>query len=128
MPPVGLADPRKKGRFVSCLFMAQSKHCKHPEVKPTNLVSSFFREVNLRPFVQGNHTLEQYWKSYGTIDYCAPELLSHQEHDESCDIYSFGIIMHELFTLAAPYSPDSYSSVFTLGLDIERIETFRTSE
>jgi len=57
-------------------------------------------------------------RSYGTIEYCAPELLTHQGHDERVDVYSFGIIMHEMFILTPPYAQHEYSSVFTLGLDI----------
>ncbi len=57
--------------------------------------------------------------SYGTVEYCAPELLLQQGHDERCDIYSFGILMHEVFVLAHPYvAHESSMSVISLSLQV----------
>lgn len=43
--------------------------------------------------------------SIGTLLYMAPEVLSNQRtYSESCDVYSFGIIMYELFFEVLPYS------------------------
>jgi len=50
----------------------------------------------------------------GTPIYMAPEVILHQPYDESCDVYSFGLVLWELFTGLPPYS------------DIKSIEDLQT--
>ncbi|RHZ71885.1 hypothetical protein Glove_251g50 [Diversispora epigaea] len=40
---------------------------------------------------------------YGVLPYVAPELLFDSKHSQESDIYSFGIIMHEVLTGIPPY-------------------------
>jgi len=57
----------------------------------------------------------------GTWQYMAPEIMTESEdYNEKCDVYSFGIIMHELFTLSKPYmsSDSEHINQFTLGMKI----------
>ncbi|RHZ75724.1 hypothetical protein Glove_212g227 [Diversispora epigaea] len=42
-------------------------------------------------------------KIYGVIPYMAPETLNRGEYTQASDIYSFGMIMYELFTSYPPY-------------------------
>lgn len=63
--------------------------------------------------------------SFGTLQYMCPELLQHASYDETCDVYSFGILMHEVFTFEKPYSSSGSSSSqgfvmnqFTIGLQV----------
>jgi len=94
----------------------------HRDLKPQNILLGENNHVRICDFGLSKITDSSFTmgRSYGTIEYCAPELLAHQGHDESVDIFSFGIIMHEMFILAPPYSQHEYSSVFTLGVDIVR--------
>lgn len=42
-------------------------------------------------------------KGRGTVAWCAPEILSCGEYDESCDIWSFGVCLWEMASLKEPY-------------------------
>ncbi|RHZ83888.1 hypothetical protein Glove_87g276 [Diversispora epigaea] len=42
-------------------------------------------------------------KIYGVIPYMAPETLNRGEYTQASDIYSFGMIMYEIFTSYPPY-------------------------
>lgn len=62
----------------------------------------------------------------GTWQYMAPEIMSQTEaYNEKCDVYSFGIMMHEIFTLKRPYVASDNISQFAIGLQI--INGFRPS-
>jgi serine/threonine protein kinase len=57
----------------------------------------------------------------GTWQYMAPEIMMETEtYNEKCDVYSFGIMMHEIFTLSKPYgsSASEYVNQFTIGFKI----------
>jgi serine/threonine protein kinase len=60
--------------------------------------------------------------SIGTFLYMAPEILSNQRtYDESCDVYSFAVVMYELLFETAPFASEdttSTGSVFQLGMSI----------
>jgi serine/threonine protein kinase len=51
----------------------------------------------------------------GTCQWTAPEVLSGGEYHEAADVYSFGIIMHELVSRAVPYKGMTAAQV-TLGV------------
>jgi serine/threonine protein kinase len=57
----------------------------------------------------------------GTWQYMAPEIMNESEtYNEKCDVYSFGIMMHEIFTLSKPYitSSSEYVNLLTMSLKI----------
>jgi len=39
----------------------------------------------------------------GTPLYCAPEIVRGEQYNETCDIYSLGIMLNEMDTLQQPY-------------------------
>ncbi|GAU15586.1 hypothetical protein TSUD_108450 [Trifolium subterraneum] len=41
--------------------------------------------------------------SAGTPEWMAPELIRNEPFDEKCDIFSFGVMMWELWTLSRPW-------------------------
>jgi serine/threonine protein kinase len=55
----------------------------------------------------------------GTIEYMSPEVLQTKKYDTRCDVYSFGIIMYELFFEQKPYmESDEVMSIFKLGSEV----------
>lgn len=44
----------------------------------------------------------------GTPDYLAPEMINGNNHDESLDIWSLGILLYEILTGKAPFSSPEY--------------------
>lgn len=86
----------------------------HRDVKTSN----FLIDENLRVVVadfgfadtikKGSSTWDD--SGYkGTIYYTAPELLKNSEFNEKVDVYSFGIVLWEIYTREAPYP--EFSSV-----------------
>ncbi|KAL0489228.1 serine/threonine-protein kinase/receptor [Acrasis kona] len=47
----------------------------------------------------------------GTICYMSPEIITNQRYTQSCDVYSFGVIMWELFFEKRPYCMSSNNSI-----------------
>src|SRR2546429_3001385 len=45
---------------------------------------------------------------YGVLSYLAPEILRGQNYTKAADVYSFGIIMHEVFSGLPPYHDVSH--------------------
>ncbi|MCI0416414.1 serine/threonine protein kinase [bacterium] len=61
----------------------------------------------------------------GTPEYMAPEQVSGKRADERADIYSFGIILYEIFTGKLPFTGDS---AIAIGFQQLREEPLRPSE
>lgn len=40
----------------------------------------------------------------GTVEYCAPEVLRGEPYTEKCDIWSYGVVLWELFNRQRPYA------------------------
>ena len=60
------------------------------------------------------NALENSKKIYGVLPYVAPEILRGQNYTKAADIYSFGIIMYEVFSGLPPYhdvSHDNYLAI-----------------
>eukprot|EP01103_Thecamoeba_quadrilineata_P004779 TRINITY_DN1461_c0_g2_i1.p1 TRINITY_DN1461_c0_g2~~TRINITY_DN1461_c0_g2_i1.p1 ORF type:complete len:212 (+),score=28.16 TRINITY_DN1461_c0_g2_i1:497-1132(+) len=49
----------------------------------------------------------------GTVAYMAPEMLRHEEYDEKVDVYSFGIVLWELYTGGIPYEGLSNQMIYS---------------
>lgn len=43
-------------------------------------------------------------KSKGTFQWMVPEVISYTNYTQMADVYSFGIIMHEIYSRTPPYS------------------------
>jgi tRNA A-37 threonylcarbamoyl transferase component Bud32 len=104
----------------------------HRDLKPQNILldavyNAKICDFGVSKFFEGNTMTGV---SYGTLEYMSPEILLHNSrYDEKCDVYSFGIMMHELFFLIKPYHPlsDSQESsnsvtknLFTFGRNVEQ--------
>lgn len=71
----------------------------HRDIKSNNLLVNKSMNVKIGDF--GFSKLKQNARtmtSCGTAAYAAPEILRAQRYDESIDIYSFGIVLWEIFT------------------------------
>jgi hypothetical protein len=92
----------------------------HRDLKPQNVLVNKdnvckISDFGLAKVVNGSLTLGM----VGTWQYMAPEILNESgKYDEKCDVYSFGIMMHEIFTLSKPYATSEFQSQFTIATKI----------
>ncbi|OQR86448.1 protein kinase [Achlya hypogyna] len=78
----------------------------HRDLKSKNVLLSESWEAKLSDFgISRVTSLEESMTSnIGTIAWIAPEVLTGGRYTEKADIYSFGVLMAELDTLAVPYA------------------------
>jgi hypothetical protein len=92
----------------------------HRDLKPQNVLVNKDNVCKLCDFGLAkvmNETLTV--GMIGTWQYMAPEILNESEkYNEKCDVYSFGIMMHEIFTLSKPYASAEVVNQFTIGMKI----------
>ena len=85
----------------------------HRDLKPQNLLVnkgwvckvSDFGVSTVRP------TITRTMTCIGTPVYMAPEVLSKNKYSEKADVYSFGVLLYELFTGYIPYSRPPYDTM-----------------
>lgn len=84
----------------------------HRDIKPENLLLSDntpnatvkLADFGWSNFEESSKKRETYC---GTVDYLAPEMADRQhKHDRGVDIWSVGVLIYELLTGRAPFSPD----------------------
>jgi mitogen-activated protein kinase kinase kinase 7 len=59
----------------------------------------------------------------GTLSYMSPEVIRHKSYGEKCDVYSFGIIMFELFFEMDAYTnpnESDFGNLFNLAIEVTK--------
>jgi tRNA A-37 threonylcarbamoyl transferase component Bud32 len=90
----------------------------HRDLKPQNILLTKNLDAKICDFGVSKYCDSDYMTGvqYGTLEYVAPEILSIEYDDDSavynqsCDVYSYGVIMYELFFMARPYQMVKSSS------------------
>jgi serine/threonine protein kinase len=96
----------------------------HRDLKPSNiLLDKNNQNVKLCDFGSSKTIAQQKTMTgnVGTLTYMSPEVLRHKSYSEKCDVYSFGIIMYELFFEMDAYYNDKspeYGNLFNLAFEI----------
>lgn len=107
----GLSVPTVKiicEQMAKALDYVHKNNVIHRDLKPENIMldgadSYFLTDFGIaKPL--GNYTeLTESGVALGTLKYAAPEQLDSSNVNHQADIYSFGLIIHELFTGQYPY-------------------------
>lgn len=118
-PLVGWCDARgldKAARIrlflhvLDAVAYAHGRHVIHRDLKPSNILVTGQGEVRLLDFgiarlLQPKSDSTLLTRAYGlalTPEYASPELLRGESIDPRSDIYSLGVVLHELLTGARP--------------------------
>ncbi len=104
------------------LSYAHKNRIIHCDIKPQNMLVSNAGEVKLTDFgisraidsVSREGQTDEIW---GSPYYIAPEIAKGESPSPASDIYSFGIVMYEVFTKQLPFNEDDVLSLIEKHLE-----------
>ena len=105
-------DPARAVRWVAevaeALHYAHQSGIIHRDIKPANILIDHHDRALLADFgIARSPTKSTAWApSVGTLPYMPREQLEGNDPEASSDIYSLGVVLHELLTGKLPYSSD----------------------
>merc|ERR1712137_859986 len=104
---MGLCDAAKGMAYL------HSRNVIHRDLKPRNLLVG--RDWTCKVADFGASTIQVHTSKtmtvIGTPSYMAPEVLAHTKYSEKADVYSFGIIIVEVYTGETPYSGPEFADI-----------------
>ncbi len=108
------------------LAHAHSRNVVHRDVKSENILVTNDRAVKVMDFglakplaKAGQANLTKSGTTLGTLSYMSPEQASGLETDHRTDIFSFGVVLYELFTGVLPFTGEYELSVLYAILNEE---------
>ena len=78
----------------------------HRDLKPSNILLDEHLQAKVCDFGTSRlvaRTGTMMTNNIGTVQYMSPEIIMNQHYDEKCDVYSFGIVMYEMFFQRPPF-------------------------
>ena len=95
----------------------------HRDVTPSNILLTATGTAKLLDFGVAKYRASQARSQVGTIKgkpaYLAPETLERRDIDHRTDIFSLGIVLHELLTLQPLFEGDNHQITFYRVLNME---------
>ena len=111
-------------QVASALSMAHSNQIIHRDVKPHNILITSSGTAKLADFgiamvVSKESIAEGKEKIMGSVHYFSPEQARGAYVDERSDIYSLGIVLHEMLTGKVPFDGDNPISIALMHINDE---------
>jgi serine/threonine protein kinase len=95
----------------------------HRDVTPSNILLTATGTAKLLDFGVAKYRASQARSQVGTIKgkpaYLAPETLDQRDFDHRADVFSLGIVLHELLTLRPLFEGDNHQITFYRVLNME---------
>jgi tetratricopeptide (TPR) repeat protein/TolB-like protein len=126
IPPVGLPDEtvvRYAAQIARALAHAHERRVVHRDLKTANVVIGPSGHAKLLDFGLSRHILDESAASAtsmattdvvaGTPQYLAPEVLMGERAGPHSDIWSLGVVIHEMCSGSIPFAGGSMASVVT---------------
>ena len=89
--------------ITNALKVLNEKGVMHRDIKPSNIFLIGKSYVKLGGFNFSIYIKDNTFESVGSYFYAAPEIIKKLEYDEKCDLWSLGIILHEVLFKYLPY-------------------------
>ncbi len=100
-------------KIAQCLEFIHGQGVVHRDIKPANILfdkdgNPVLTDFGIAKHLDQDSNLTMDGTAMGSPDYLSPEQAQCRELDGRTDIYSLGVVLHEMLTGKKPYRRDSY--------------------
>lgn len=86
-----------------------SKHVIHRDIKPENILIGPNGDLKIADFGWSVHApFSRRTTLCGTLDYLPPEMIEGEQHSETADIWSLGVLLYEFLVGAPPFESNDH--------------------
>ncbi|KYQ93012.1 RGS domain-containing protein [Tieghemostelium lacteum] len=114
--PLNVIDPTTKLLFAfqiaNGMKYLHSLSIIHRDLKSMNIMLTKKNKIKIIDFGSSRFVNKNMTSHVGTQAWMAPEIFTSKRYTEKVDVYSFGIILWEIFTRKAPYEHDKFNVPF----------------